>query len=35
MSHDITVTDPNALPTAAFTSSTTDLTASLNGSTSS
>ena len=35
VSHDITVTDPNALPTAAFTSSTTDLTASLNGSTSS
>jgi PKD repeat protein len=34
VSHDITVTDPNALPTAAFTSSTTDLTASLNGSTS-
>ena len=35
VSHDITVTDPNALPTAAFTSSASELTASLNGSTSS
>ena len=32
VTHDITVTDPNTLPTAAFSSSTVDLAASFNGS---